>query len=84
MTCDQNWYGDECNTHCIPQQDYYGEGHYNCSDTGQIICHPGNQILGTFRGLRFTAGEPLTDGNIPVDECMMLAATPPQNVGCER
>ena len=39
--------------------------------------------IGTFRGLRFTAEEPLTDGNIPLG-VHAFCGVPPQNVCCER
>ena len=54
-----------------------------CGVVSGRFCRPLNSAkIGTFRGLhvRFTAEEPLT----AVYERMILAATPPQNVGCER
>ena len=39
-----------------------GGGQYH----GLVVAMPRPQIIGTFRGLRFTAEEPLTDKNIPV------------------
>jgi hypothetical protein len=38
VTCADNFYGDDCSTHCVPM-DGVG-GHYNCSLNGTKICLP--------------------------------------------
>lgn len=37
--CSLNYYGDGCTTFCRPRDDQFG--HYNCSSTGQKLCHKG-------------------------------------------
>lgn len=41
VTCQQNYYGDQCNILCRPRDDVYG--HYTCSQMGNIVCLPGWQ-----------------------------------------
>lgn len=39
VTCQPNYFGDQCNILCRPRDDVYG--HYNCSPQGDIVCLAG-------------------------------------------
>ena len=39
LQCAQNYYGPNCSTQCIPQDDSYG--HYDCDSEGNRYCLPG-------------------------------------------
>ena len=40
LVCSQNYYGDNCSTYCIPQNDT--DGHYDCNElTGEKVCLSG-------------------------------------------
>lgn len=41
VTCQSNYYGDQCNILCRPRDDVYG--HYTCSQRGNVVCLPGWQ-----------------------------------------
>jgi hypothetical protein len=41
VTCQPNYYGDQCNILCRPHDDVYG--HFTCSDQGDVVCLPGWQ-----------------------------------------
>lgn len=41
VTCQTNYYGEQCNILCRPRDDIYG--HYTCSQQGNIVCLPGWQ-----------------------------------------
>lgn len=41
VTCQPNYYGEQCNVFCRPRDDVYG--HYTCSEQGNILCYPGWQ-----------------------------------------
>ena len=36
VTCDDNWYGSDCNTECVPEA-----GRYTCDSNGGIVCESG-------------------------------------------
>ena len=40
VTCQQNYYGAHCDTHCVPQNDDRN-GHYECNSDGSIRCLEG-------------------------------------------
>lgn len=41
VTCQPNYYGEQCNILCRPRDDVYG--HYTCSQQGSVVCLPGWQ-----------------------------------------
>lgn len=41
VTCQPNYYGEQCNILCRPRDDIYG--HYTCSQQGSVMCLPGWQ-----------------------------------------
>ena len=40
MMCQENFYGTNCDTFCLAQDDDMN-GHYTCDDDGTILCRPG-------------------------------------------
>ena len=40
VMCQLNYYGADCNTHCVTQNDYVN-GHYTCDSDGSIQCLEG-------------------------------------------
>jgi hypothetical protein len=41
VTCQPNYYGEQCNILCKPRDDAYG--HFACSEYGDVVCLPGWQ-----------------------------------------
>ena len=41
VTCQANYFGDQCNILCRPRDDVYG--HFTCSQQGEVLCLPGWQ-----------------------------------------
>lgn len=41
VTCQPNYYGEQCNILCRPRDDVYG--HFVCSEQGDVVCLPGWQ-----------------------------------------
>ena len=39
VTCNENYYGEQCSNYCRPRDDDHG--HYWCSKAGHFICRPG-------------------------------------------
>lgn len=39
VTCNENYYGDQCSDYCRSRDDNHG--HFLCSEKGQITCLPG-------------------------------------------